>query len=297
MGYLRKWCLLGASAIALAQQVSPYPPAKTDVMVVAVSRDDSVLGGGISSGKLKASGELDVVPLAWLSSSGEWKGIACDENHPLECRRFEKEYLRRAHTYSVVSSDGRGTMVTVEQMSLDRECFGYGGQGTYSGGSIAYAGVAASSPEVFTAGEPARRLTDRNAEPIRKLFASAVGKKLDSTKELRVYSLRLEGHDLLVIQRAFQDWANKPEYAVGRTGGSLQMIFAIGVRQGRRFQLAHWKENTEDENEQILGVIHLGTGRDFLVNTVSHPEGQFFRVYGIKKGKLGLVYSGGGGGC
>jgi hypothetical protein len=33
------------------------------------------------------------------------------------------------------------------------------------------------------------------------------------------------------------------------------------------------------------------------VNTVSHPEGQYFRVYGIQEGKPTLVYHGGGGGC
>jgi hypothetical protein len=292
------WCLLGASANALAQRVATYPPEQADVMVAAVSRDDSVLAGGIQTGRLKIPGDVDVTLLAWLSPSGEWKSIACDENHPLECRRFEKGYLKKPHTYTMVSADGRGATVRVKRMSLSGECFGYGGQGTYSGAAISYAGVAASSPDMFAVDEPARLLSNQEADPIRKLLSAAVGDRLDSTKELRVYSFRLEGHDLFIVQRAFQDWASKPEYDPHKSGQkSLKMIFAIGTRRGGRFQLLHWKENIEDENERILGTIHLNNGRDFLISTVGHPEGWFFRIYGIRSGKLTVIFSGGGGGC
>lgn len=68
------------------------------------------------------------------------------------------------------------------------------------------------------------------------------------------------------------------------------------MNQGK-FHLLFWKENTIDENEQILGLVHLKNGRDYLVNTVSDPETQFFRIYGIRNGKLTLVFSGAGGGC
>jgi hypothetical protein len=284
--------------MALGQQAAPNPPEEGDVMVAAVSRDESVLTGGISSGKLKAAREVDVTPLAWLNPSGEWISIACDDNHLAECSRFGTAYLKKPHAYTMVSADGRGATIAVKEMRLDTECFGYGGQGTYSGASINYAGVAASSPAIFSAGRPARRLSHHDAEPIVTLLSAAVGEKLDSTKELQVYSLRLEGHDLFVVQRAFQDWVSKPDYDMGNSAGAgLKMIFAIGTRWGGQFQLLHWKENIEDENEQILGTIHLRSGRDFLVNTVSQPEGQFFRIYGIRDGKLSLVYSGGGGSC
>ena len=162
-------------------------------MVVAVGRDDSVLAGGISTGKIKPNAEVDVVPLAWLSPSGEWRGISCDENHPQNCRTFEREYLKKPHTYDVVSADGRGAKVKVEQMALDHECFGYGGQGTYSGAPIAYATVAASSPDIFTVGDSAKRLTNPDAEPVRKAFAATVGDKLDSTVELRILFLAVRG--------------------------------------------------------------------------------------------------------
>jgi hypothetical protein len=88
---------------------------------------------------------------------------------------------------------------------LDDECFGYGGQGTFSGATIDYAGVATESADFFISGEPARRLTEPEAIPIRKSLAAVEGDKLDTIKELRVYSLQLEGQSFIVIQRANQD--------------------------------------------------------------------------------------------
>lgn len=69
------------------------------------------------------------------------------------------------------------------------------------------------------------------------------------------------------------------------------------MKQGQFHLLAWQNETNSDENEQILGVIHLTSGRDFLVNTVSDPESQYFRIYGIRDGQLKLIFKGGGGGC
>ncbi|MGA2834331.1 MAG: hypothetical protein ABSE55_14780 [Terracidiphilus sp.] len=295
----RFWvCLLCAvSAVSLAQQPKPASPAQgNEVMIAAVSHDDSVLSGGIGSGHLMKPGKVGVEPIAWLTPSGEWKAIRCDENHPQECKRFEREYLSKPHTYTVVSADGRGATVQVEKMALDDECFGYGGQGTFSGASIAYAGVAAESVDPFISGEPARRLTEQEAMPIRNALAAVMGDKLDSTKELRVYSMQLGGQSVTVIQRAYQDYASKPQYSPNKSE-NFKFIFAIGTAKQNQFHLHYWKDNVEDENEQILGTIHLKSGRDFLITSISDPESQFFHIYGIRNGKLALIFSGGGGGC
>ena len=168
-------------------------------MVVAASRDGSMTVGGTGFGEQAPTGEVYVKPMAWLTQSGKWKAIPCDEHHPEECVSFDKEYLKQPHTYTVVSADGRGAKVQVKKMSLDSECFGYGGSGTFSGDSISNSAVATSSTEFFATGESARRLADRDAKQVSRAFAAAVGKKLDSIKKLRVYSLRLEGHDLFVV--------------------------------------------------------------------------------------------------
>jgi hypothetical protein len=194
----------------------------------------------------------------------------------------------------VVSADGRGAAVRVKEMALDDECFGYGGKGTFSGNSIFYAAVAAESSESFISGKPARRLAEPQAGPIRKALAESVGGKLVSTKDMRVYSVQLENRELFVVQRAFQNYAEVPDIGPQEP---TPFIFAIGSMRQGHFHLLFWKENTVDESEQILGLIHLKSGRDFLVNTVSDPESQFFRIYGIRDGKLSLIFFGGGGGC
>ena len=74
-------------------------------------------------------------------------------------------------------------------------------------------------------------------------------------------------------------------------------IFAIGTMDQGWFHILHLKKNTEDEAERVLGTIHLKSGRDFLITTVSDPESQWFRVYGIRDGHLTLIYEGGGSSC
>jgi hypothetical protein len=283
------------SFFSFAQAPKPADSAYgKNIMIVAVSHDNSVLAGGIGSGGALPSGKAAVEPLAWLSPSGEWKKILCDYNRPKECEKFDREYLKKPHTYTVVSADGRGAAVRVKEMALDDECFGYGGKGTFSGNSIFYAAVAAESSESFISGKPARRLAEPQAGPIRKALAESVGGKLVSTKDMRVYSVQLENRELFVVQRAFQNYAEVPDIGPQEP---TPFIFAIGSMRQGHFHLLFWKENTVDESEQILGLIHLKSGRDFLVNTVSDPESQFFRIYGIRDGKLSLIFFGGGGGC
>jgi len=115
--------------------------------------------------------------------------------------------------------------------------------------------------------------------------------KLDPTLHLRFYSLQLEGKDLIVLQWSTADFIDKPQER------SVKRIFAIGTLSQGHFNLLHWKQNTEDEDERILGTLRLKNGREFLVTTACDPESQRFRVYGIRDGKLTMVYEGGGSSC
>ena len=76
-----------------------------------------------------------------------------------------------------------------------------------------------------------------------------------------------------------------------------KLIFAIGKMDQDIFQILYWKKNVGDEDEAGVGTVHLKNGRDFLSTTVTDPEGQWFRVYGIRQRKLMMVYSGGGSSC
>ena len=237
---------------------------------------------------------LSVEPVVWLTPNGEWKSINCDSSHEKGCRTFEGHYLNKPHAYTIVSADGRGAKVLAAPTTLS-ECFGYSGSGTYTGPPIQDTAIAASSTTIFTMRPSAERLSDQGAERVRKALTALVPAKLDSLKELRIYSLRLEGRDLLVIQRAFEDYASKPGYKPQED--HLKLIFGIGTMAEGSFHLLHWKKNIEDEDELVLGTIHLKNGRDFLLTTVSDPESQSFRIYGLKDGRLAVVFSGGGASC
>jgi hypothetical protein len=287
--------------LPLLGQSAPSASSQSNVMIVSVAHDDSVATGGISSSGFLHAGKANVNPVAWLTPAGDWLEIECAEmpdGQPSEaCPSFDRNYLSKPHTYTVVSADGKGSPVSVPRMSLDGECFGIRGRGSFPAGAIRNAAVGAESGDLFIDGPAARRLPESEAPTVRAALARRMGKKLDSTKELRVYALTLEGHNLVVIQRALQDYADKPEYRPPNSPPQLDFIFAIGEMVNGNFRLLHWKENTSDDNEQILDLIHLKNGRDFLVNTASDPETYSFRVYGIRDGKLAVVFEGGGGGC
>ena len=301
MKYLWFGVLFLSSAILISQSSNPASfKDNADVMVVGVAHDNSIMGGGIGSSHFLPPGKAEVQPIAWITPAGEWKKIFCVwTNGPglsPACKRFDRDYLSKPHDYTVVSADGLDTVVHVKRMGLDTDCFGYGGDGHFTGGPIKSAGVAVESSANFISGSSAHRLSEEDAQPIRLALAATVGKKLDSTEELRVYSVVLEGRSLLVVQRAFQDYADKPKYAPDQHV-NLDFILAIGeIREGH-FRLLHWKENTGDDNEQILGLIRLKSGRDYLVDTTSDPESYSFRIYGIRNGKLTMIFEGGGGGC
>jgi len=91
-------------------------------MLAAVSRDQSMLSGGIGSEKLIAKGSAFVEPLARLTLSGEWQSLPCDPNYQSTCPQFEQEYLSKPHTYTVVSADGRGATINAAPTTLS-ECW------------------------------------------------------------------------------------------------------------------------------------------------------------------------------
>lgn len=133
-----------------------------------------------------------------------------------------------------------------------------------------------------------RPLSKEETQGIRKPLAELVPRKLDSTRGVRVFSAHLEDQNLYVLQRAFEDMSD---------GGQRSMIFGIGVVESRRFHLLYWKQNTADENERVLGAVHLKSGRAFLITVVSDPESHSYHVYGIHDGKLTPIYAGGGSSC
>lgn len=278
------------SAIGLCHGRVLPPAPVNEVMLAGISSDKSMFIGGISNSLPIHRGTITVEPIARLTESGEWKSLPCQAEDTANCRKFEREYLSKSHDYTVISSNGRGAIIHAAPTTLD-ECYCYSGTGTYSGSVISGSAIAASSVDFFAESIPPQEIDAKQTGTVRKALAALVPSQLDSTQHLRVFTLNLEGKQVFAIQRAFTDIAS-----IG-TDNRFKLIFAIGRIMQSRFQVLHWKENTDDEEERILGTISLKNGRAFLLTTVNDPEGQWFRVYGIKNGHLTLIYSGGGSSC
>jgi hypothetical protein len=294
MKCIRALLTLSFSFIAVAQQPSPMEPSKKRAMLAAISRDSALVTGGIGPGRQSKPGQAYVEPIAYLTDTGRWQSLPCGAGRegiqPKGCEQFGRQYLNKPHAYTVISADGEGTVVRSASVQLS-ECGNYTANGTYTGAAITRMAIAASNPDFFSHIDAPMALQREAAEPILQALATLVPKRLDSTKWLKVISLRLEGYDLIVVKREFGDL---PETANVSERG---FIFSVGTVDNGRFRVQYWKENSNDEEECILGVIRLNNGRDFLITSVSDPEGHWFRVYGIRNGQLSLIFSGGGWSC
>jgi len=280
--------LLGVMTIALAQQPAPVPADNRDIMLTAVARDQSLLLGGLGPSKRLGQGKVAVEPMVRLTSAGEWKNLPCESGTGKGCEKFKREYLSKLHSYTVISPDGKGAIIHAAPATLS-ECYGFVGKGTYSGASIPNSAIATSSSEVFEDAEPFRSLDKHEVAVIQRSLSHLVPEKLDSIRNLRFIGTKLEGRDVVVIQRSYLDLATPDERA--------QFVFVIGAIEQDQFQTLHWKKNMEDEDESVIGTIRLKSGRDYLITTVSDPESHMYRIYGFKQGRLVLVYSGGGSSC
>lgn len=292
-GFQMGW-LVVSTMLAVAQSQTPAPAPPVRSMVIAVSRDQSVLLGGVGGKDLAKDGTVQVEIMAYVTSTGEWSSHPCAQNYTKQCESFARQYLSKPHRYTVVSADGRGTEVLSMPVTLD-ECYDYTGVGTYPGASLHGTAIASDAPEFFAEGSAVTQVSPGDAAPIRNALRKFVPSKLDSLLELRLYRVELEGQQFIVAQRAYQDWASNPKYDTGQ--GALKMIFGIGKYEAGQFHLLHWKKNVEDLNEQIIGKVRLRSGKEFLITSLSDPESQTFHVYGIRDGKLAIVYAGGGSGC
>lgn len=280
--------IVGVSVMAFPQRAARAQHKSADLVVVAVSRDDSALTGGISCcGPTTKPGTLIEKPVARLSLSGNWSELTgCNSENSATCGAFQRDFLSKPHIYRVVSDDGYGALVHVAPTTLS-ECYNYSEEGVYSGAAIENAAIAASSEEPFTSSAPPRALRDLDTKPILDAVASRIPGGLESRQFFKFYSLQLEGRKFVVVQRALEDFGNKPGV------DSLKLVFAIGIVRGGHLKVLLAKHNAGDEDESVLGTIRLKSGREFLVTSMHDSEEQWFRVYGIINDKLAIVYTGG----
>lgn len=299
---VRAACLLLVCSVFAAQNGFAAPQAKPAVvhgavMLTAVSRDASVLSGGISTGIRSPQGIANLEQIAWLTPSGTWQDLPCNYHWVTSadiarCRDFAASYLGLSHTYTIVSADGYGATVQSSPARLDR-CFSFASRGVYSGHPLERTALAASNPKAFAPGQPLTPLGGDEYQQVLQAFAAASPVHLNTLAGIRLYRLQWSGHTLIVVERSFTDFSSSNPSVVP----NVKLIFAVGQMAKRHFQMLFWKHNTADANEQVLGSVLLKNGKEFLVTSVNSPQAQFFRIYAMRNGAIHMVFSGGGSSC
>jgi len=289
--------LLAALAACAALPLWAAAAPSSGVMIAAVSRNESALAGGISTGPWTPEGLAVVEPLAWLSPAGQWTDLPCNFRWVTDadialCRAFAQDYLGNPHAYTIVSAAGYGDTLLTPPMELGN-CDAFSGTGTYTGAALEDSALAASEPGVFLPPPPLQPETTAGYDALFRAFAAAAPVRAARMQGLRFFHLSLHGHALVVAQRSFLDFAN----AGPSDASTVKLIFAIGEMRGSRLQLLFWKQNETEENEQVLGTVQLRNGMQFLLTSVNTPEAQFFRAYAMRDGQLRMVFQGGGYSC
>jgi hypothetical protein len=287
--------ILALPACAALQAANAAPPA--GIMVVAVSRDDSVLNGGIGTGIRTPSGIANIEPIAWLTPSGLWHDLPCNYHWVTgldiqHCRDFAASYLGLFHNYAIISADGYGATVQSSPVHLTT-CNSFATRGLYSGRPVQRTAIAAGNPQAFLPSQPLQPVDALHYQQTLTAFVAAAPIHLRTLAGIRLYRTQWNGHTLILVERSFTDFSSANPSIVP----NVRLLFAIGEITRGKFHVLFWKHNTADDNEQLLGAITLKNGQEFLITSVNGPEAQFFRIYGLHDGKISMVFSGGGSSC
>ncbi|MGC8549075.1 MAG: hypothetical protein ACP5M4_05185 [Acidobacteriaceae bacterium] len=290
------WAAFASMPGFAAPQASPAAP-QDGIMLTAVSRDDSVLIGGISTGIRTPQGIASVEQIAWITPSGLWQDLPCNYHWVTDadiarCRDFAAGYLGQFHNYTIVSPDGFGGSVQAAPAHLD-DCYSFATRGIYSGQPLERTAIAASDPSAFLPSHPIQPVDALDYQKTLAAFAAASPVPLGTLAGIRLYRTQWNGHSLILVERSFTDFSSANPSVVP----NVKLIFAIGEITRGKFHVLFWKRNTQDENEQVLGAVTLKNGREFLITSVNSPEAQFFRVYAMRNGHIEMVFSGGGSSC
>lgn len=292
--------LSGVACISAPGMAASRPSAEApggNIVITAVSRDASVLSGGISTGVRTVDGVANVEQIAWLTPSGEWLDLPCNYHWVTDadiarCRAFAASYLGHPHQYTIVSADGYGATVESSPSRVS-DCYSIASQGTYSGQTLHRTALAASDPSAFEPGHPLTPLGGDNYQQTLTAFAAAAPVHLATLAGVRLYRVAWGGRELIVVERSFTDFSGSSPSVVP----NVKLLFAIGEMADGHFRMLFWKRDTEDDNEQILGTIVLKDGKEFLITSVNSSEAQFFHVYAMHDGSVWMVFSGGGSSC
>jgi hypothetical protein len=294
MRHLRIEVIIAVCLTAGAQAQIPAAPAPSSkepiARLLAVSSNWEALAGNVGAWPDAKAPRIPVEFIAVISASGHWSDPTklCDELRGNQCGLFLRKYVNYSPSYSVITEPGWGTSIAVSPVPKVDECFEFTSEGLPESYQFGQTAVAADAPDLFTQTLPFEDASPAEIAVIRARPLALGPAKVKSFKGVMVRKLQLEGSALYIAQR---------HYSMGTESG---IVFAIGSIVRGRFELLRWNPlggEDGDTVESALGVIRLKSGKEFLLTVEHDPEGHVYYAYGLKNGRLAIVFKGGGSSC
>jgi hypothetical protein len=281
--------------LALHSQAAPTSPPSAlphegSATLLAVVRDWAFVAGYTGGWPSATAPRVPVELLAVVTASGKWidPTLKCWDEDSSGCQEFLDLYLNRPKEYIVLTSPGRGAAVHVAPVTKIGDCYGFSSDGILTTTAIGGSAIASDHPELFNASPVLQSASPAELAIVRTGLLNLGKDKIRRFEGVRVRKVQIEGQSYFIAERH-----STPQRSLG-------IVFSIGRIEHGRFELIRWNDEGGEDGDTVenaLGVIRLKSGREFLVTTESDPEGQRFYAYGIKDGRLQIVFKGGGSSC
>jgi hypothetical protein len=276
--------LVLTSLPGVAQTVSPKTAQPQSTVIVALTRWKGLFGGGLMDDEYPTlpAGQLDMQVIGRLTPSGEWKKMPRNTDNPKLMAGF-KNYIAHTHTYTVVSAENHGEQIHSKPARWG-ECEDYSMDGVYVGQEFSKTAIAADAGDALVATPPLHRLTGKEVLAAQTALKALPKHKLHHVQRLELFSVVIGDRSFLILARGYQP--GHPDY------DQYTALFAIGELINGAFHSVIWDNaKNNDEQEYPVGVIQDKAGHIYLIDTVTTPETQYFRVYGLRDGKLVVVFN------
>jgi hypothetical protein len=278
---------------AQAQTHSPSTPKKVEqrARLLAIAKNWESQAGNVGAWPVAAAPKVPVEFLAMLSESGHWSDptALCTEGHGSECDLFLRNYVNYTTNYTVITEPGWGSKVAVSPVRKIGDCYEFPSEGLPNSYQFGETAVASDAPDLFVESPVIETASPREIKIVRSGLLRLGPARVKTIDGVSIHKFQLQGNDFFLAEH---------HYSSERSESWI--VFSIGRINQRRFEVLRWNpEGGEDGDtvESALGIIRLKTGQEFLLTTQSDPEGHTYYAYGIKNGRLEIVFKGGGSSC
>jgi hypothetical protein len=249
------------------------------------------LAGSVGGWPVAAAPKIPVEFLAVVSESGRWSDptTLCGEERSSKCDVFLRKYVNYSAKYSVITKPGWGVDIAVRPVKEVDECYGFSSEGSPNSNQFGESGVASDAPDEFGQPQAMQSASSNEIRIVRSGLLRLGPSKVKTFEGVSVQKFQIQGKVFFIAQR---------HYSKVRSESGI--VFSIGgINQGR-FELLRWNPGGGEDGDTVesaLGVIQLKSGQEFLLTTESDPEGHRYYVYGLRNGRLEIVFKGGGSSC